>query len=631
MTALAADWTWGADAAHCERCAAMLAAQARYGPDDVAITAAVDGWMGRRLALHLPEDRFDKGPLTSEDGRLTMVADARLDDRAGVAAALGVHAHIDLCDAELLFRAWDRWGEAALDRVAGDYSLIIHDRDARVLTIARDAMGGRPLFWWQGGSRVAVASMPAGLHAAGAPQVADPLAAARLLAALPGRDRGFFADMHRVEPGCLVRFTPDGRAQARSHWRPSLGELRLPRFRDYVDAYREKLDRAVATRMWRTAGPVAAQLSGGWDSGAVAGTAAMLLAGTREPLIAYTHVPRRGADASSTANRFADEGPLASAVAAMHPAMTHRLIEGGGASPLADLDRCPDLFGRPLVNLCNHIWLNAIRHDAHASGVRVLLTGEIGNYTISSAPATLLADLVRRGRWRDWTRESVAAIRQGRARIRGVLATSFGPWTPPTLMRRLERFSAAGPVESYSLLRSEWRTRLTADDVEADRDMQSADYARSTLARIRTLDVADLRKGVLARWGVEERDPTADRGVVEFMLSLPPEMFLHKGVRRPLARAALADRLPEAVLAEKRKGYQGADWHEGLTADLPNIRALAHRIAAHPVASDVIDVGKMHALLNNWPTGGWSDPVIMARYRIALIRALSVGHFIVHA
>lgn len=628
MTALAADWNWGGEAADPGRCAAMLMAQERYGPDDFAAAELGGAAMGRRLARLLPEDPFDAGPQTGRDGRLLMVADARLDDRHGVAAALGRSDHSRLSDAELLLRAWERWDEGALDKVAGDYALIVFDRDAGVLTVARDALGGRPLFWRTDGGRVAVASMPAGLHAAGAPRRADPLAAARLLAALPARNGSFFAGVRRVEPGCLVRFDAGGGVEVRRHWHPSLAELRLPRFTDYVDAYRERLDRAVAARLRRAAGPAAAQLSGGWDSGAVAATAARLLA--PEPLIAYTHVPRCGADASSVPHRFADEGPLAASVAAMHPGIDHRLIEGRGESPLAAIGTHPGLFGRPLVNLCNHVWLNAIRDDARASGVRVLLTGEIGNYTISSAPATLLADLVRRGRWGAWARESVAAVRQRRARVRGVLATSFGPWVPPALWRRLERFSAGGPGANYSLLRPEWRTRLAGETAEAERDARSADYAASTLARIRTLDVAELRKGVLARWGVEERDPTADRGVVEFTLSLPPDMFLKHGIRRPLARSALADRLPAAVLAERRKGYQGADWHEGLTADLANVRALADRIAADPVAREVIDVGRMRALLDRWPTGDWSDPAITAQYRIALIRALSVGSFVAH-
>ena len=53
---------------------------------------------------------------------------------------------------------------------------------------------------------------------------------------------------------------------------------------------------------------------------------------------------------------------------------------------------------------------------------------------------------------------------------------------------------------------------------------------------------------------------------MEYSLGIPTEEYLAKGIPRALARRALADRLPQAVLSEERKGYQAADWHEGLTA-----------------------------------------------------------------
>jgi asparagine synthase (glutamine-hydrolysing) len=106
-------------------------------------------------------------------------------------------------------------------------------------------------------------------------------------------------------------------------------------------------------------------------------------------------------------------------------------------------------------------------------------------------------------------------------------------------------------------------------------------------------------------------------------------MFLKGGVRRPLARAALSDRLPPAVLDEKRKGLQAADWHVGLTADRDGVRALLDRIASDPLASDILDVKLLQRLVDDWPTDNWHDPVIVARYRNALLTALSAGHFLV--
>lgn len=144
----------------------------------------------------------------------------------------------------------------------------------------------------------------------------------------------------------------------------------------------------------------------------------------------------------------------------------------------------------------------------------------------------------------------------------------------------------------------------------------------------REMDFGQLRKGALAGWGVDERDATADRRLIEFCLSLPIDLLLKNGTRRPLARAALADRLPDAVLDEGRKGYQAADWSEGLTRGRAEIGKLLERIAADETASGLIDIDLLRGLVREWPQGGWTEWEIIGRYRTALLMSLAAGHFI---
>ena len=145
------------------------------------------------------------------------------------------------------------------------------------------------------------------------------------------------------------------------------------------------------------------------------------------------------------------------------------------------------------------------------------------------------------------------------------------------------------------------------------------------------MDWGEYRKGILGGWGVDKRDPTADPRLIDFCLNLPLDMLMKDGVRRPHARAALADRVAPAVLDERRKGYQGADWHEGLTADVGGVARLLDAMAADSTASRLIDVERLRRLVRSWPSGGWDDPRIIAEYRIGLLKALTAGHFILAA
>ena len=120
----------------------------------------------------------------------------------------------------------------------------------------------------------------------------------------------------------------------------------------------------------------------------------------------------------------------------------------------------------------------------------------------------------------------------------------------------------------------------------------------------------------------------ADKRLVEYCLSIPTEQYLANGVQRALAKRALADRLPQAVFNERKKGYQAADWHEGLTAARAEIAAELERLAACAPAARALDIERMKRLVENWPTSGWERPDVMRPYRLALLRGISAGHFL---
>src|SRR5205085_8444659 len=94
---------------------------------------------------------------------------------------------------------------------------------------------------------------------------------------------------------------------ARRHYRPRFAACRLASAGEYAEALREKLDQAVAAQLRGIGGGVAAHLSAGWDSAAVAATAARLLAPEGGRVTAFTAAPRSGAEGLAPKGREADE------------------------------------------------------------------------------------------------------------------------------------------------------------------------------------------------------------------------------------------------------------------------------------------------------------------------------------
>jgi asparagine synthase (glutamine-hydrolysing) len=627
VTAIAGHFRFGSRFEPGRSCAAMLDAQSCYGPHDRAQADDGDIALGRNLYRLLPEDIHDRQPLRS--GPLLLVADVRIDNRDELLGALGA-VGANLSDAALLLQAFERWGQGVLDRVAGDFAFAVWNSRDRELTLARDPLGQRPLHYHRGDGFFAFASMPAGLHALdGIPREPDEEKAAQFVADLfPSGPRSYFRGILRVEPGHVVTVTRES-VSTRRYWQPRRSELRLPRMADYVEAFREQIDRATGAMLRGGGELVASHLSAGYDSSAVTATAARLLAPEGRRLLAFTAAPREGFDGPVPRGRIADESRLAATTAAMHPNIDHVVIRPSGTSPFALLDAKHPLVQQPAGHICNGVWGTAIKEAAKARGASVLLIGQIGNYTISAGGRGQLADLVRQGRMLRWWREARAMVAKSPMRWRGVFDNSFGPWLPLPLYELLSRgFRGASPSSAKpSLLSAAWAGRMAQRPADSFRDPRPGkDSAELAISLLHNEDSGNFRKASIAAWGIDERDPTGDRRLIDFCLSLPTEMLLRDGEKRPLARAALADRLPAEVLDLQDRGYQMADWYEQITPEL--VAAEAERLARCEAAAGVVDFNHVRAMIDAWPSGGWDRQWVISEYRAGLLRALSAAHFL---
>ena len=188
MTAIAGLWRFDGRPDAAAGCARMLAAQELYGRHHGAQWSNGSVALGRRLMRTLPEDAFDRQPLIGGEGRYVLVADVRLDNRDELAEILRIPSPQaqTLCDAAILLAAIERWDEACVEHLVGDYAFALWDGKRRRLFLARDPLGQRPLHYHRGHNFFAFASMPKGLHALpDVPYAADEERIAEFLALMP--------------------------------------------------------------------------------------------------------------------------------------------------------------------------------------------------------------------------------------------------------------------------------------------------------------------------------------------------------------------------------------------------------------------------------------------------------------
>lgn len=619
--------SFGAGARSASFCSHLLDDQSAYGPHRRDSAAYGDYSAGRCLYRLLPEDEFDRQPLTSDDGRFVLVADLRIDNRDELVSSLslGTAAGSRLSDSALLFHGCLAWGRGILERILGDFAFALWDGRERTLLLARDTAGERPLHYREGDGFFAYATMALPLaRLPGAHFDVDEERVAQFVADVPpGGRRSFLAGVSALEPGHCALVTSAGIAVER-YWEPSPRPLHFARPEQYGEALREQLDAAVSRRLRRSGGLAGSQLSSGLDSSAVTTSAALALAATGERLLAFTSAPREGFDGPVVAGRIGDESAVAAATARLRPNIDHHVVRPSGASPLTLIETSHRLSGQPVGNVGNNLWWQAIGRSAGEAGVRVMLTGEAGNFTISAGLGVdTLGGLGRAGSWGRWWREARTLRRQGDFSWPQILNASFGSRLPESVYARLRGRRPQLPPFVAAGWRDPMRRRLESAgwDVRPPRDA-----AGRRLKMLRMADPGNFRKRGLAEWGVEERDPTNDRRLAEFCFSLPPEALLDGGVRRPALRRALAGRVPDAVLDQRLRGQQMPDWYEQITSEA--VRAFARAEAESGLAGSLIDLEAVTEAARNWPTSGWGERPVIYLYRMHLLRSLAAARFV---
>lgn len=587
----------------------ILAAQRIYGPGPAKFETGDEAALGAS----------SKTSIAISD-RWLLVADARLDNAAELARAIGEKPMQEVGEAGTLIAAWAKWGVDSLERFVGDFAFAVYDRELRRLSLARDATGQRPLFYKAGRGATAFASMPSGLADIFEPSGPNLEVLARHQSNVQHTDRqSFFAGIERVMPGEVVHFT-SSRTERRFHWQPSIDFRPRGSGEDYVGAYRQQLDTAVRCRMVGRGVPLGCHLSSGYDSSAVTGTAARLVHRPEE-LIAFTSAPLNGADAQLIRHRFADESKLAAETARMH-GLRHVVIRE--TAPLFDvIERQTKRMQAPQLSPFNMVWWTEIRRRAADLGIDTLLTADIGNLSLNASGLRMLSSLVEEREWRRWWREARLAVQRSDIRWRGVLMSSFTPWLPERVVTRIRRASLGiPPPAELSFLQPHWRERLRP---ELDSRTASANPYEDRLRVIRLNDLGVHRKAATAD-GVEEFDVMSDRRLIEFSLRLPREQLFKDGRPRPLAHAALSDRVPQSVLNLQVRGMQGTDWH--LRISQQKAQEVLETISAESVVGELIDLARLRAAIDAWPSGDWNSYPVFRTYRDGVTGALATGIFL---
>ena len=520
----------------------------------------------RRLAVIDLSPTGDQ-PMTSASGRLVIVYNGEVfnaGELRGELEASGVRFR-GHSDTEVVLEACEFWGiERTLGRLIGMFAFAIWDRRSRRLTLVRDRLGVKPLFWgWHGGVLL-FASQPGALTAwpRWRAKVDDTAAAQYLRFGYVPAPLSIWSGIGKLRPGHLATIDADGKTQERCWWdvRAVAAEgMRAPLDlgeSEAADMLHGLLRDAVGRRMAAEV-PIGAFLSGGIDSSTVV---ALMQERSSRPVRTFT---------LAFGERDYDEAHHARAVAAhLGTDHTELRIEPEGLPELV-----PELSGfydEPFADPCQLPALLLARLSRRS--LTVALSGAGGDEVFAGYTRYLLAERLVRGLGRlPWRARSTAGSLIRRVPCAAIDAACAALPLPRGLRPVGDRaHKLAGlldfrtPDELYARLVSISSQRSGAAHGTAFEDPGLVEAVGRFRRRMQLVDaltylpdwaLANDDRSSMAT-GLETRHPLLDHRLVEFGWRLPDRLLRQRGRGKWLLRRVLGRHVPRALFDRPKRGFE---------------------------------------------------------------------------
>ena len=536
----------------------MIDRLSHRGPDDEGCASFESATIGMRRLSILDTSPRGHQPMTSADGRYTVVHNGEIYNFLELADELAEKGHTfaTTSDTEVILAAYATWGPDCLSRFNGIWAFAIWDRDEEALFLARDRMGVKPLFLSEGEGQLAFASEIKALRTlpwvSSDPQlevVADYL----VDGTVDHRSATFFQDVEHFPAAHSLLVSRTGRTWSRYWATPQLSTdasfRAQPGDMDLVDGFRSLLIDAVGLQL-RSDVPIGSCLSGGIDSSSIVSIAAGLRSG-RLDTAASGHRERDGVPQLAFFAEFReadiDERPYVDAVVGS-TGVTLQTTTPDVDLFLASLERVIEAQDEPFGSLSILAQYHVMRL-ADDAGVKVLLDGQGADELLagySNYRGMRLAGGIRSG-------DRIAALDAARA-----LVAAGGPYRSAigySLLgsRRLPARLIRGRLPS-SWFGGALPSGRRASDPPGEPGTLLARKLWSDVSRDNLPGLLRYEDRNSMAFGIEARVPFLDHRLVEAALALPDRLKIDARGRRKVAlHRAMRGIVPDLVLARRDK------------------------------------------------------------------------------
>jgi asparagine synthase (glutamine-hydrolysing) len=277
--------------------ASMAGALRHRGPDDhgVWVDAEAGVAFGHTRLSIIDLSPAGAQPMTSACGRFALSYNGEIYNAGELRAELERVGHVfrGHSDTEVMVEGFAEWGvRPTVERLIGMFAFAVFDRSTRTLTLGRDRLGIKPLFWGRVNERIVFASELKALATLPdwTPEIDTQALASYLCTGYVPAPSSIYRGVEKLEPGTLIDITTAGEMHAQRYW--SLLEVAENGKAAQLDVSeteaRDRLEALLAdavTRRMVADVPLGVFLSGGIDSSTVT---ALMQANSAQPVRSFT-------------------------------------------------------------------------------------------------------------------------------------------------------------------------------------------------------------------------------------------------------------------------------------------------------------------------------------------------------
>lgn len=379
----------------------MVNAMNHWNADDTGKWSTSSVSLGHLMLHNSKESLEEKLPFYDTEAKICITSNARIDNRAELSKIFGIRIKdIDNnADSWFILEAYKKWGNDCPKYLQGDFVFAIWDETNKKLFCARDRLGVKPFYYYYNDKIFAFASEIKGIlslpeinASINKQWIGDFLMGIRL-----DRHTTFYENILKLEPAHILTIQA-GDKHLRNYWElDTTTEIRFSKESDYVEAFLEKYQKAIDSRLrskWR----ISCELSGGLDSSSIAALCQPKLQKSKSGLITFSDVMPLNLPKGMP--KPIDDRALISEVIDFVGIKDYHFMSRDDKSLLNAMDDSIKIQDEPPREFLN-IFFDHIMEKAQKMESRVLLSGLGGDDVVSSFGHFYHEELFLTGNWRE--------------------------------------------------------------------------------------------------------------------------------------------------------------------------------------------------------------------------------------